>query len=114
MPSPPASRLGDDAPDDESGASSAGPGAFGPPGRKSVGTPLAGKSPNVVAQLPPAPLPADEPPPHIATATEAGGGAERAPAAHPGPIHGPVGAATTMSIIDTLYSTSRHMQLSLR
>ena len=47
MSSPPASRLGDDASDDESGASSAGPGAYGPPGRKSVGTPLAGKSPNV-------------------------------------------------------------------
>ena len=46
MSSPPAWRLGDDAPDDESGASSAGPGAFGPPGRKNVGAPLVGKSPN--------------------------------------------------------------------
>ena len=46
MSSPPASRLGDDASDDESGASSAGPGAYGPPGRKNVGAPLEGTSPN--------------------------------------------------------------------
>ena len=46
MPGPPASRLGDDAPDDESGASSAGPGAYGPPGRKNATVPLVGTDRN--------------------------------------------------------------------